>query len=115
MPVAVLQLAAGDRAVAGLGDQHPASGAAHRVRDHARVGALAVEDVGLGRPTGAAGVAAVGRLDERDERRDVGGVAERKVKFGVLTGGTLAPGGDAPAPLAGCAANPGCLVSRICG
>src|SRR3546814_3577180 len=48
---------------------------------HVRIDAVAVEEVGLGRPAGAAGVAAVGGGDQRDEGGDVGrgGVAEGEV------------------------------------
>src|SRR3546814_8973190 len=48
---------------------------------HVRIDAVSVEEVGLGRPAGAAGVAAVGGGDQRDEGGDVGrgGVAEGEV------------------------------------
>ncbi|CAG7618897.1 hypothetical protein SBRY_130027 [Actinacidiphila bryophytorum] len=82
---AVLQLAAGHQLAVGLDRDQPAVGLLYDREHPLGVGALPLEDVRLGRPPRAARVAAVGGLDERDERGDVfcGGGAESGAGGGV--------------------------------
>ncbi|OEU92106.1 hypothetical protein DB35_06045 [Streptomyces abyssalis] len=64
---APFQLAAGHETALPLDGQHDAAVTGDDGADALGVGALAFQQVGLGRPACTAGVAPVGRLQERDE------------------------------------------------
>src|SRR5690606_10084908 len=80
---------AGERAIGAVDHQHPAAGAAQVGAQHLGVDAGAGEEVGFGGPAGAAGLAAVGGRDARDEGGDVrlGGGAETGLHGGGFYGG----------------------------
>src|SRR5690606_23397587 len=82
------------------GDQYPAARTRQVGTQHLRVDALALEQVGLGGPAGAAGIAAVGGRDQGDQVGNVvlgGGVEVGCVHgriVGVACGGPQPPAGD---------------------